>query len=131
MASYKKRLLKLIIGGIAVVVIGLLYAILGNLIGHYVPCLFHEVTGLKCPGCGMTRMCRALLELDFKSAFYYNKAVFLLLPYFCFLTYRYGVRYIKEGTFRVSKKDEKGLWLVIAVLVSYSIIRNIVPLPYF
>lgn len=45
-----------------------------------IPCVFHEVTGLYCPGCGMTRAALALLELDFKQAFRYNLLVFLLVP---------------------------------------------------
>ena len=40
--------------------------------GFAVPCLFHEVTGLQCPGCGVTRMIRAVSESDLEAALYAN-----------------------------------------------------------
>jgi len=33
------------------------------------PCLFHEVSGLPCPGCGMTRALAALLQGDLARSF--------------------------------------------------------------
>ena len=35
-------------------------------------CVFHEFTGLYCPGCGSTRTIQALLHGDWGSAFRYN-----------------------------------------------------------
>ncbi len=36
------------------------------------PCIFHEVTGLYCPGCGNTRALAALLHGDFAESFSQN-----------------------------------------------------------
>ena len=36
------------------------------------PCPFHSITGLKCPGCGMTRACIALARGDIHGALHYN-----------------------------------------------------------
>lgn len=37
-----------------------------------VNCLFKPLFGISCPGCGLTRSFRAILNLDFISAFNYN-----------------------------------------------------------
>ena len=39
---------------------GLLYGIFVSYTGLAIPCLFRKVTGLLCPGCGVTGMCVAL-----------------------------------------------------------------------
>jgi hypothetical protein len=47
----------------------------------YPRCLFHELTGLHCPGCGGTRCAYALLHGDPAQAMAYNVLVLLFLPY--------------------------------------------------
>lgn len=42
-----------------------------------VPCIFHELTGLNCPGCGITRASYSLLHLDLAAAVKFN-AFFVL-----------------------------------------------------
>ena len=37
-----------------------------------VGCPFKFITGISCPGCGMTRAAASLLQLDFSAAFYYH-----------------------------------------------------------
>lgn len=41
------------------------------------PCLFHAMTGLYCPGCGGTRAFRYLLQGDWLESFRYHP----LMPY--------------------------------------------------
>lgn len=43
-------------------------------------CLFHRLTALPCPGCGLTRSVGALLRLDPTAAWSWNPAGFLVLP---------------------------------------------------
>jgi hypothetical protein len=40
-------------------------------------CVFHEVTGFACPGCGATRCVRHLLRGDLVAAFLMNPMVFI------------------------------------------------------
>ncbi|MCM3633279.1 DUF2752 domain-containing protein [Paenibacillus sp. FSL W7-1287] len=55
------------------------------LTGLSIPCPIHAVTGLYCPGCGMTRSLTALLKLDLEAAFRYNSLVYALVPlYLCY-----------------------------------------------
>ena len=55
-------------------------------LGISLPCIFYQITGLQCPGCGNTRAAMALLRLDFAAAFEYN----LLFPIeFGYIAYMY------------------------------------------
>lgn len=59
--------------------------ILFNMIG--ITCVFLEILGLPCPGCGMTRAALSLVKFDIVSAAKYNITVFfchMFLP-MCFL----------------------------------------------
>ena len=44
-----------------------------------VPCLFHELTGWCCPGCGMTRSCTALAQGSFMESWEYHPLGFMLV----------------------------------------------------
>lgn len=46
-----------------------------DLTGIIPPCLFHQVSGLYCPGCGGTRAVHALLEGDLIASFLYHPFV--------------------------------------------------------
>ena len=48
--------------------------------GFFPACPFHAMTGLNCPGCGLTRGFHALFRGDVFGALHYN----LLIPFFAF-----------------------------------------------
>lgn len=50
-------------------------------------CLFHTLTGLKCPGCGSQRMLHALLGGDFAGAWSYNPFLLTSLPVLIWLAW--------------------------------------------
>lgn len=105
---------------------GLFYAFLCFLKGSpLIPCLFHQLTGLYCPGCGVSRMCMALLCLDFKTAFKANAAVFLLLPAGLIIALQMGVRYIKKGRIQPTRTQTILFFLMTALLLVFSILRNL------
>ena len=43
------------------------------------PCIFHSLTDLICPGCGMTRACIALVQGKFGAAWNYHPFSFLFV----------------------------------------------------
>ena len=59
---------------------GGIYGIWILITGRYIPCLFNELTGLECPGCGVSHMAMALFRLDFREAFEYNPFLFVIIP---------------------------------------------------
>ena len=44
-----------------------------------IPCIFHSVTDVPCPGCGMTRACIALTHAHFAEAWRYHPFSFLIV----------------------------------------------------
>ena len=120
----KKSVINLVI----VFCILLLYFVFTNFFALYIPCLFHFITGLYCPGCGLTRMILSLFSLDFYQAFRYNMLLFMLLPFFIFfiLNYIYALYKKKEPLF---KKIPNFIWyIVIVILLLWGVVRNIFPL---
>ena len=127
MATNKqKRLVKVVFIWILFLTMGL---ILGAILNHWnlnIPCIFRMVTGWKCPGCGVTRMCRSIIRLDFKSAFWYNPVVFLMLPLIGVLLINMSYNYVKNGSNRLAKPLEKLVIVMIVVLIVFGVLRNLV-----
>ena len=61
---------------------GLFFFLLSEAGYIHVFCLFHKITGLYCPGCGVTRMLDAIFHFSFYQAFRYNPLAFVLLVLF-------------------------------------------------
>lgn len=63
----------------------LLYVLISNIWGGV--CIFSKLTGIPCPGCGMSRAVVALLQFRFAEAFGYHLMVWSLpFLYLCYLT---------------------------------------------
>ena len=45
-----------------------------------ITCPIKYLTGVSCPGCGMSRACMSVLKFDFASAFYYHP-LWIMLPF--------------------------------------------------
>ena len=65
----------LLSAGCAILAVALLY-----LFFHFsgIGCPLHFLTGINCPGCGMSRACIALLCLRFHDAWHYHPLVYSL-----------------------------------------------------
>lgn len=111
------------IGG-GIVAAGFLYDLLYRL-GVHIPCMFHLVTGWKCPGCGVTRMADRLLHFDFVGAFSCNAAVMLLLIPWAVVIGAWCYRYIRYGDGRLARWMNAILIASIVILVLFGILRNV------
>lgn len=86
---------KLTLSGLAVVVsIGYYFWLIHFHIG--IPCVFHKVTGLLCPGCGVTHMFVAMLHLEFKKAYASNSFLFLTQPLIYYMLIKIYVNWLKN-----------------------------------
>jgi len=82
-----------------------------------IPCVFHELTGLYCPGCGITRVILSLLRLDAYQAIRYNPLVFALLP--MYLIYAWAKK-------RQMRRTSNGIMAVMVIAtVGFGLARNL------
>ena len=89
-------------------------------------CLFYELTGLYCPGCGSGRAALALLHGHFPEALRCNPLLFLLgLPCGALLVWEY-LRFVFPGL--GLKKIRLPDWtarLALGVIVVFWVLRNL------
>lgn len=63
--------------------------------GHSI-CLFKNLFGRECWGCGMTRAMFSLLHFEFQAAWEYNRMVVVVAPLLAYLYIKEIVRTIKR-----------------------------------
>ena len=122
----KKRIYKLIIRDIVLLLILVFYYFINKHTGFFIPCLFNEITGYRCPGCGITHALFEMLNLNFKEAFFYNPLVIIYMPfilaYFFYLDYLYV--YDKED--KILKKIPNFVMIIVLIItLLYGVLRNI------
>ncbi len=124
--STKKERVKFIIKRDAIVLLlGVLYAAFIKLTNIMVPCPIRKVTGWKCPGCGITRMCMALLSFDFGEAWRQNAFLCVAAPVVAYLIVKNDVTFAKDGSRKMNTVDTiLGVVTIVAGIV-FAILRNI------
>ncbi len=121
----QERLNKTLKGFLILFLVCFLYFIFVKIVGFGIPCIFHTVTGLHCPGCGISRMFIALFKLDFKAAFQYNALIFALSPIALFFIVRHYVLYILYGKRKSEKFETVLLIIALILLIIFGILRNL------
>ena len=109
----------LIVGGL-----GFAYWLFVEISGWRLPCLFYEVTGLYCPGCGITRMCVALVRLDFVAAAHNNLFALCALPIGCAMYAYKTIQYIRTGKTTFQNWEQALYWVLLALCVLFFLLRN-------
>ena len=92
--------------------------------GYAIPCMFREVTGLLCPGCGVTRMIRAVSELDFETALQANAFLFITSPYLLALLIYSAFKWVRNE--RTGAKTEAAAAVYCVGLIVFGIVRNLI-----
>ena len=121
------RLKKFFIMLVAVMAAGVIYYLMTQA-GFSIPCYIHEITGLYCPGCGITRMFIRLIHLDFYGAFRSNPVVFAISPVLVVLLFKQQYSIIRYGKVNQGKLTTVIEVSLIIILLAFGILRNI---PYF
>ena len=110
---------------ILLMLLGVVLYYLGSRYQLFLPCLFHEVTGWYCPGCGISRMSVSLVQLDFAAAWGYNPAVLVALPLLIYYTADMTFRYVKGKRPSTGKLHNIILYLLIGYFLVFGILRNL------
>lgn len=119
--SMKKKITITILLSISLIT----YLLLGNYFHIYIHCPIKTITGLYCPGCGITRMLLSIIQLDFYQAFRYNPLLFITLPIFIIFFLNTLITKKEPLYNKISNK----VWtIVIIIFIAYGILRNI---PFF
>lgn len=86
------------------------------------PCLFHQLTGLDCPGCGAQRALHQLLHGHLVSAIRLNAMFVLSIPIFAWMGTRFLVRNFRgvPADFRF-----KWWWAYLAAWIVFGVMRNL------
>ena len=125
MTSSKSRLLRLLAGAAAVLAAGLGYAAWVSLTGLAIPCPVHALTGLWCPGCGVTRMCLALLGMDLAGAWRANPGLLLALPAAAVLLGSMAWRYVRQGKRALLPWQTGLVWALVVWMLGFGVPRNL------
>lgn len=109
-----------------ILTIGVVYLLITLYVGYGIPCVFNKLTGLKCIGCGVTRMIMSLAGLDFKAAFGHNQFLFITGPFILAFIVYYEIKYAVSGE-RPSKKWDIAVCVLLVGAIAFGILRNIIP----
>ena len=109
--------------GIILFFLLLCYYFLNQKFSIGIPCIFHEITGFYCPGCGVTKLTFSLLELDFYQAFRANPLIFILL---ILAIIYYLIKIILNKLFKINITIPNYVYYILLVItILFGVLRNI------
>lgn len=120
----KKRAKTLFLNFIILFVILISYYFIVRYTPLLIPCLFFELTGLNCPGCGITRMLTRFLQFNFAEGITFNYFLGFTLPIIIFIILMMSYYYIYNKKY--SKWFNILLYIYLAALIIWWIVRNII-----
>lgn len=119
----KNAILQISIGCGILVILGFLYYLFILTFHMAIPCGIYQLTGYKCPTCGITRMCLHIGQFRFREAIKDNAMVFFLWPFIV-----YDIICVIYKTL-IHKKTPLHIYIssyiMVGIAVIFCIIRNI------
>jgi hypothetical protein len=96
------------------------------------PCLFYQLTGLHCPGCGAGRFMLAILRADPYAALRAQPLLFISFPFLCYYVAKLYIAFV-FGRDVLPFPRIRNRWFgitVAVVIIAYWILRNIPAFPF-
>ena len=89
-------------------------------------CIFHELTGLYCPGCGSGRAFAALLRGDIRASFMHNMLCYILgIPSIIILIREYLGFVFPALEIKPTRISNTCAMVCLAVIILFTALRNI------
>ena len=118
------KLLSVLVGASAVAAAVILFWFDPSQHGFYPQCMFHQVTGYLCPGCGSLRAMHQLLHGNVAAAWDLNPLFVASLPllggYGVMVLWRRHMRHQPAPEFRLG-----WLWTAVATILFFGVVRNL------
>jgi hypothetical protein len=92
--------------------------------GFFPPCIFRQLTGLQCPGCGSTRALHHLLHGHLATAFTLNPLFVIAMPLLLYALLRHTAFSFRGITPKPNALPSRYIYLIFVVIVSFWIFRN-------
>lgn len=122
--EYRSRVLRTVLIFMEIIVSVVVYIVVYTITGKGIPCIFRTVTGMLCPGCGMTHALSSISRGRFCEAMEYNALSVTLCPLlgiFCLIK---ACQYIRTGEEEFHTLDIFFLILCLVSCVRYFVCRN-------
>ena len=127
----KTRLKKRLVTYLCVLAVGVVYFIWLKLTGIGIPCIFHELTGWSCPGCGVTTLIMSITAGRPDLARAANPFLFYTWPLILGFLIWNEVKVIKGKTYKADKIINILLIFYIIALIAFGVLRNWGVPPHF
>lgn len=93
------------------------------------PCIFWELTGYYCPGCGGTRACAALFRGEIVRSFLCHPVVVYTAVVFAWYMISHTIEYLTRGRLAVGMRyRDLYLYLAAAIILIQWVVRNLLKL---
>lgn len=109
---------------VAVVGVMAVYFTLDPSTNFFPRCMFHELTGWQCPGCGSQRAFHSLLNGDLYAAWHYNALFVLEIPLIVLLAMAWWLRDRVPSLNRVLN-SRSVILVILTIIILWTIFRNI------
>jgi hypothetical protein len=99
----------------------------------YPVCVFHELTGLHCPGCGTLRAIHQLLHGHLMAALRLNALSVCLLPVLLVVTARNEIAAWRGVTIKWHRPrwvPAGWRWAIVILIIAFGVLRNVPAWPF-
>jgi hypothetical protein len=92
--------------------------------GFFPSCPFRMLTGLSCPGCGVTRALHQIVHGHFAVAFMLNPLFLISIPFILIAFLRYSIIVMSGGVPRKNALPPNYIYAIFFIVMTFWIFRN-------